>query len=69
VTKNDGLRFLGLDEVVALLHSVGLTDLKRRWVQDQIDRRKLGCVVIARRRRVKEANVQRLIEAWDRAAR
>lgn len=62
------IRLLTIDEVVDRLHEAGLTDLTRRWVQDQINRGILPAVVIARRRRVRQDRVEEMITTWVRKA-
>ena len=51
-------------QAAEFLQEAGLVDLGRKWVEDQIDRGKIPCTVIARRRRVRQDHLQRMLNGW-----
>ena len=57
-------KLLSCQQAAELLHAAGLTDLGSKWVQDQIDRGKIPCTVVARRRRVRQDHVEQMINQW-----
>lgn len=62
--KGQEVTLLTLDEAANRFRKAGLTDINRKWVSDQCDRRRIPCVVIARRRRVRSDVIENMIVDW-----
>ena len=56
------------DQAVAFLHERGLVDLDAKWMRNQMDRGRIPCTIVARRRRVRQDYLQVMIDNWIREA-
>ncbi len=57
-------KLLSCQQAAEFLQQAGLTDLGTKWVQDQIDRGKIPCTLIARRRRVRQDHLESMLSTW-----
>lgn len=57
------------DVVVAeLLNDLGFTDLNAQWVKGQADAKRIGYVVVAKKRRYLKDAVSKMVEGWSASA-
>lgn len=62
------VRPISIHQAVEILHAFGLEDLNKKRVCNQIDRGKLPCTVVARKRRIREDYLRHQITEWIEAA-
>ena len=56
--------FLTIDQVVARLHEAGLTDLNRKWVTNQCDRRQIPYTIVGTKRRIRSDVIEARLADW-----
>lgn len=56
-------------QAIEFLASQGITDLKERWLDKQMDAGNVPYVVIANKRRVRQDVLERMIKEWFNQAR